>query len=155
MSNITMELGPSMGKPVSDFSLPNSEGELMTLDDLMGPAGVILGFIGDIWHATSVRRILWIQHNLHRFADLGTPIGLLVADHPSTLLGFKRSSPLPVPFPMLADASGAVHEAYRMDRHPGLLLIDCQRRLHHKWLMPNDRVWPKHREIMSVIQAMC
>lgn len=150
----TFELGPVLYSQAPEFRLPDHEQKLNTLDDLMGDQGMLLGFIGDIWQPTSVRRILWLQRHVGKFAMLGAPVTLMVRDHPHTLYGFRMSSPLPVPFPMLADADGHIHEIYRMDRHPGILLIDKDKIIRHKWLMPEDNVWPKMPELVHAVQAL-
>lgn len=154
MAMETFELGPLIDKPAIDFSLPDCNGTIYTLSGTVGEKGVILGFIGDIWHATSVRRILWLQHNLHKLAMMGTPVMLMVRDHPTTLYGFHASTPLPVPFPMLADEKGNVHSKFNMDRHPGLVLIDGDLHIRAKWLMPSERVWPKVAEIEQAIATL-
>lgn len=150
----TAELGPILNSMVEDFSLSDHNNQLYTLEDLMGENGVMLGFIGDIWQPASVRRILWLQRHVQKFAQEGTPIALLVRDEPHTLYGFHSSSPLPVPFPLLADPRGHVHREYRMERHPGLLLIDQNYVLREKWLMPDDRVWPKLPQLIHSIQRL-
>jgi peroxiredoxin len=150
----TVELGPSIHQKVQDFQLLNAKKEWVGLSDLVGANGLLIGFIGNIWHPTSIRRILWMQHYLHKFDALGMPAVLLLHEHISTIYGFEISSPLPVQFPMLADEDGLVHHNYRMDRHPGLLLIDRDYILHQKWLMPSERVWPKPKEIALAIYAL-
>lgn len=150
----TAELGPLINFSVPGFSLLDHKQVSHSLDDLMGYTGVMLGFIGDIWQPASVRRILWLQRQVHKFSLLGAPIALIIRDHPHTLYGFHMSSPLPVPFPLLADPDGKIHQAYQMDRHPGLLLIDRQHILRDKWLMPDDRVWPKVQELAQSIQEL-
>lgn len=150
----TVELGPAVHHRVQDFRLSNARKEWLSLDDVMGERGVLIGFIGNIWHEASVRRILWMQHYLHKFTALGTPATLLLQEHLSTLRGFEISSPLPISFPMLADENGDVHKAYSMDRHPGLLLVDRDYILRQKWLMPVQRVWPKPREIALAIHEL-
>jgi len=145
----TAELGPQLNTPMMAFSLPDHANHCISLEHLMGKAGVLLGFIGDIWHPISVRRILWLQRHLSKFAEHGTPVALVVRDYPHTLDAFHTSSPLPVPFQLLADTDGGVHMHYQMDRHPGLLLIDRDLMLRQKWLMPDDRVWPKIHELLE------
>jgi len=150
----TVELGPSIGSMIDNFILPDHNNELKAISDLVGGSGLLLGFIGDIWQPTSVRRILWLQRHLHKFALMGTPIVLLVHDEPHTLYGFHSSSPLPVPFPLLADRDGSVHAQYTMDRHPGLLLLSPDLLVHEKWLVPDDRVWPKINELMQAVEHL-
>ena len=148
----TAELGPMIGSQIANFTLPDHNNEPQAVAELVGGTGLLLGFIGDIWQPTSVRRILWLQRHLHKFALMGTPVALLVRDEPHTLYGFHSSSPLPVPFPLLADRDGSVHLEYAMDRHPGLLLLGTDLTVHEKWLVPDDRVWPKLNELMDAVQ---
>ena len=37
-------LGPQVGEPVPDFSLPDQNGDVQTLDDILGPRGALLLF---------------------------------------------------------------------------------------------------------------
>jgi alkyl hydroperoxide reductase subunit AhpC len=64
------------------------------------------------------------------------------------------SSPLPIPFPLLADVDAEVHQVYNMDQHPGLVLLDRKRLVRAKWLVPDERVWPKMQDLISAIDAL-
>ncbi len=150
----TMELGPILNTNVPNFTLLDHKEKAQTLDDLMGLKGILLGFIGDIWKPASVRRILWLQRHVQKFALLGAPSVLVIQDYPFILDGFHASSPMPVPFPLLSDPDGSIHRAFRMDRHPGLLLVDKNHILRKKWLMPDERVWPKVHELAEGIQVL-
>jgi peroxiredoxin len=141
-------------KRIPDFMLCDHRKVSYSLGDLMGGMGLFLGFIGDVWQPTSVRRILWLQNHVHKFSLMGTPIALLVRDQPHTLYGFQMSSPLPVPFPVLADPDGSVHRLFDMERQPGLLLVDRSRSLRQKWIMSDERVWPKLQELVQAAQAL-
>ncbi len=149
-----VEYGPIVNSVVPEFQLPNHASTPIKFSDLIGKNGAILGFIGDIWQPTSVRRILWLQRNVNKFALMGTPVSLLIRDHPHTLFGFHSSSPLPVPFPMLADTDGSVHQIYNMERQAGLILIDRKRIVREKWLMSPEYVWPKFTDLMTAIQRL-
>ncbi|MDX1990841.1 MAG: redoxin domain-containing protein [bacterium] len=146
--------GPALGTQLPNFCLPDHRKVGHSLNDLMGGVGLMLGFIGDVWQPTSVRRILWLQNQVHKFSMMGTPVALLVRDQPHTLYGFQMSSPMPVPFPVLADADGCVHSLYHMDRQPGLLLIDRNFVLRQKWVMTDERVWPKMQELIHAAQSI-
>lgn len=148
----TQKQGPELNSTVPSFELNNYRGTRYTLDNLRGDNGVLLGFIGDIWKPTSVRRILWLQRHVTKFSLLGTPIALLVREPPIALHGFQMSSPLPVPFPILADEDGYVHQLYAMMESPGLLLIDRGKILRQKWMMPDERVWPRMNELVKAVQ---
>ena len=144
--------GPLINSKVPSFELPNYKGTYYTLSNLHGDSGLLLGFIGDIWNPTSIRRVLWLQRHVNKFALLGMPIALLVQEPPSTLYGFQMSSPLPVSFPIIADEDGDVHMAYDMADTPGLLLIDRGHILRDKWMMSVERAWPRMNELVKAVQ---
>lgn len=148
------EQGPILNSKGYSFTLPDHNLKQHALSELMGTHGILLGFIGDIWQPTSVRRILWLQRNVCKFAQLGTPITLLVRDQAHILYGFHSSSPLPVPFPLLADVDGAVHQHYNLQNQAGLVLLDRDSTVRHKWLMQPDYVWPKLTELAQAIQLL-
>jgi peroxiredoxin len=148
------EQGPIISTLAPDFELPDHNRKPHRLNDLIGAQGMLLGFIGDIWQPASVRRILWLQRHVSKFALLGTPVALMVRDHAHTLYGFHTSSPLPVPFPLLADVDGSVHQLYNMDKHAGLILIDRHRTIRQKWLMSPDYVWPKLTDLVQAAQQV-
>jgi peroxiredoxin len=148
------EQGPIVSTLAPDFSLPDHNRKLHCLSNLIGEQGMLLGFIGDIWQPASVRRILWLQRHVSKFAMLGTPVALMVRDHAHTLYGFHSSSPLPVPFPLLADVDGKIHELYQMDKFAGLVLIDRNRVIRQKWLMSPEYVWPKLPELVQAAQLL-
>lgn len=147
----TSNKGPDTGTLATEFCLPDHSNVFRTIDELMGSEGVLLGFIGDIWQPTSVRRILWLQRHAPKLANLGMPTALLARDHPHTLSGFYRSSPLPVEFPLLADPEGTVHLQFHMALSPGLLLIDRHHIIREKWMMSDDHVWPRLAELVQTI----
>jgi peroxiredoxin len=150
----TMELGPRLNTLAPEFMLYNHENHQITLRDLMGRNGLLLGFTGDIWQPASVRRILWLQRHEPRFARRGVNIALLICDKPHMLYGFYLSTVTPLAFPLLADADRRVHEAFRMDRFSGLVLLDRMGVLRDKWLVPDERVWPREQELIRSFELL-
>lgn len=137
-------------RPVPDFNLTDSQEKRFTLKAVMGSKGVLLGFLGDIWRPVTVHRILGMQRSVKKFAALGWPPALIVRDQPETLRNFHASSPLPIPFPLLADADGKAHSAYGIER-PCLLLVNRDGILCAMWQMPPDIVLP---ETQTILEAM-
>jgi peroxiredoxin len=150
----TLEIGPHLLTAAPDFYVGDHNQARHRLDDLMGAKGLILGFLVDIWLSASVRRIIWLQRHASTFIRAGFNVGLVVCDQPHMLYGYYISSPTPLEFPLLADVSGEVHRIYNMTHHPGLVLLDNQRVIRHKWLMPDERVWPKIQEMLEVLNDL-
>lgn len=145
----TLELGPRLNTPAPHFSLYNHQNQISTLDDLMGSRGLLLGFTGDIWQPASVRRILWFQRHHPRFTRAGVALALLICDKPHMLYGFYMSSETPLGFPLLADVDRLVHKQFNMERYAGLVLLDRNLTIRDKWLVPDERVWPKENELIQ------
>ncbi|MBI5668783.1 MAG: redoxin domain-containing protein [Chloroflexi bacterium] len=150
----TLELGPHLNTAAPNFCVGDHNQTSRKLDDLMGPKGLVLGFLVDIWLSASVRRIIWLQRHASTFIRAGYNVALVVCDQPHMLYGYYISSPTPLEFPLLADVRGDVHRLYRMAHHPGLVLLDHQRVIRHKWLMPDERVWPKIQEMLDVMNRL-
>jgi peroxiredoxin len=150
----TMELGPILDVSAPAFTVRDQDRRMLALDDLMGEQGLLIGFVGDIWMPASVRRILWLQRHAGSFLRADVNLALVICDQPHTLHGFRMSSPLPLEFPLLADTDHAVHRLFNMDDLCGLVLLDSSRVIRHKWLVPDERVWPGVNELLDAAKAM-
>lgn len=145
----TLELGPRLHTPAPDFWLHNHLNQHSTLSDLMGQRGLMLGFTGDIWHPASVRRILWLQRHAPKFQRMGVNVALLICDKPHMLYGYHLSSVTPLNFPLLADVDRGIHHEFNMERFSGLVLINRDGLICDKWLVPDERVWPREQELIE------
>jgi peroxiredoxin len=145
----TIEMGPRLNERGASFSLYNHENRITHMEDLCGTRGLLLGFTGDIWQPASVRRILWFQRHYPRFVRLGVDVALLICDKPHMLYGFYMSSVTPLGFPLLADIDRTVHKQFSMERYAGLVLLDSDLIIRDKWLVPDERVWPKEQELIQ------
>jgi peroxiredoxin len=150
----TVELGPRLYTPAPDFTACDHAQKPWNLTRLMGEHGLLLGFVGDIWQAASIRRIIWLQRHASTFIRGGFNVALLIQDKPFMVNGFYISSLTPPEFPLLADADGQVHLLYGMTRHSGLVLVDRMGVIRHKWLMPDERVWPKIHDMLDVLHTV-
>lgn len=150
----TFELGPSLDLTAPDFTVLDHAQRPRHMSEMIGRNGLLLGFIGDIWQSANIRRIIWLQRHAHSFIRTGHSVALLIRDQPHMLYGFYVSSPTPPEFPLLSDVDGDIHNLFNMTRYPGMVLIDTQHIVRHKWLMPDERVWPKIQEITQVLEAV-
>ncbi len=150
----TFELGPNVGSRMPDFRLLDGERKMRSLQDVMGANGLLLGFIGDIWMPSTVRRILWLQRHARKIQMMGVNLALVVRDQPHTLYGFQISSPLPLEFTLLADPDGATHRSFSMQEYAGMLLIAPDGKLREKWLMPDERLWPRVQELVESVRML-
>lgn len=150
----TMEMGPRLETRAPDFCVLNHNSQVVTLEDLQGERGLVLGFTGDIWQPASVRRILWLQRHQPQFAKQGVNLALLICDKPHMLYGFSMSSVVPLDFPLLADMDRQVHTLYQMNRFAGLVIIDREGIMRDKWIMPDERVWPKAPELIGALELL-
>lgn len=148
------ETGPAINTPAPDFKLPDHNRAPHTLASLMGNQGLLLGFMADVWQPSSVRRILWMQRHVASFAMLDVSLALVTTDQVHMLYGFHNTTPLPIPFALLADDKGDVHRAYQMMSQTGLLLIDRKQVVRQKWLMTPEMVWTRLNEIHAAIQLL-
>jgi peroxiredoxin len=151
---MTRELGPRLNRTAPDFVVPNHAQHPHQLDDLMGEKGLILGFMGDVWMPSNVRRLIWLQHHAYTFISMGVNVALVATDQPHMLYGFFMSSPTPPSFPLLADTDGVVHRLFEMTAYSGMILLDRNRVMRHKWLVPHERVWPSLQDMLEIVESV-
>jgi peroxiredoxin len=144
----------TLGSPAPHFTLRDHSRAARTLTDLCGERGVVLGFTGDIWRPASVRRIIWLQRHAAMLQRTGFQVALLIQDEPHMVYGFYASSPTPPPFPMLADAERAVHRLFGMEEEAGMVIIDHEFIMRHRWLLTADRIWPRLPEILEALEMV-
>lgn len=147
----TVELGPRLESTAPDFVIRDHQGKSWSRPSLMGERGLILGFIDDVWQSVSVRRIIWLERHAMALVREGVNLALISGDQPHMLYGFYVSSPTPPAFPLLSDSDNKVHRLFSMSTIPGMIVIDRSGTVRHKWLMPDDRVWPSVRELLDVV----
>ncbi len=154
----TYELGPILQSVAPHFQLHNHDRVRTGLSDLMRGNALLLGFIGDVWEPVSVRRILWLQRHVGKFAAVRLSVAMIVRSQPQTLYGFQLSNPLPMLFQLLADPKGDVHRMYNMEfdntERAGLVLIDHNQIVRRKWVMPEEYSWPNQNELLQAFDLL-
>jgi peroxiredoxin len=153
-SSATVELGPTINTTVPPFTVRDHAGDPQHINDLLGEKGLLLGFTGNIWNPTNARRIIWAQRHAHHINSTGVNVALLSCDQPDLLYGFHISMSPPPEFPLLSDLDGQIHALFNMAKYPGMVLLDRSRTIRHKWLVPDDRVWPKIQDILDVVESL-
>jgi peroxiredoxin len=79
---------------------------------------------------------------------------LVACDQQYRLYGFHMSSPLPLPFLMLADHDGALHQRYGLDQQPGMVLIDHSGVIRQRWNVSGESIWAPMQSIVQAIEAL-
>jgi peroxiredoxin len=150
----TLSMGPPLETYAPEFALRNHNNEPTQLGDLIGPRGLLLGFSGDTWDPASVRRILWLQRYHAPFEKQGVNLALVLCDQPHKLHGYSMSAVVPLTFPLLADENRDIHVLYNMERYAGLVLVDANWLLRDKWIVPDERVWPRIGDLLTSIEQL-
>ena len=148
-----IEPGIGLHEVAPEFTIPDHDNRLYHRDNLMSENGLLMGFIGDIWNPANIQRILWLQRHTSSIMRQGFGVALIVRDRPHLLYGFYVSTAKPLQFPLLSDLRGDIHDMFNMGRTPGMVMLDDQFVIRHKWLMPEDRIWPRIHDLVEVLEA--
>lgn len=146
------EVGPLVNHQSPDFELYNDTEQLTSLDSLLGTRGALLAFIHGTWCAGCVQTIHQLQRYARTYADSGVQVAVIAIDPPYRLNTFKLSASTPVPFPMLADESGAVHTLYNLEKLTAYVLVDNGRSVKAKFVDAGNHILPGHRTLMEAIK---
>lgn len=124
----------------------NSRLETRTLADVMGAAGLFVGFGEDIWSVASVRRVLWLQRHAYQILPANINVAMVFRSDPNQLYGFQMSIPRPISFPMLADTEGTFFATYAIDDKGGFLMLLPDGTVTRTWRNPS--VMPRVSDIV-------
>lgn len=141
-------------KALPAFSLSDHNRVRRSLDTLMGPNGMLLGFIGDIWRPISINRILTMQKEASKLAAHGLSVAIVIRGRVNTLTNFIINTPVPVTLPLLADPDGMVQATYRTHMAPGLLLLDRRRVMRFRWLLTDELLWPMMDDVLKAASSL-
>ncbi|MFM8284810.1 MAG: thioredoxin family protein [Planctomycetaceae bacterium] len=133
-----------LGTPAADFSLPNVDGRMISLDDVAGPRGTLVMFLCN--HCPFVKHVADHLAQLGREA-VGRGVGVVAisandvgthpADSPEQMV--REAEERGYPFPYLYDESQAVAKAYRAACTPDFFLFDGGRRLVYRGQLDDSR----------------
>lgn len=149
---MTEEYGLPIGATLPTFSAKDDENHIHELNDLMGENGLILAFVYGTWCATCVEAL----HALTRYAPQlqkeGINIAAVLIDDITDIHNFKRSSPRPIHFPLLADKEEIIHHAYKADSSKVYMVIDRAYVLRHKFIDFDGTQKPNLPTLMAAIK---
>ncbi len=100
---------PDVGDPAPDFTLPSTDGEVALGDRLQAGPVLLVFYPGDNTPVCT-KQLCDYRDNLEVFTDLGVQV---LAINPQKIRSHERfADKHAFPFPLLADAGGAVCKAY-------------------------------------------
>lgn len=146
------DLGPQKYIEAPNIAALNHDRKSLPIHSLAGSSGFFLGFVNNLWDSITIRRIMWMQRHAHKFNMNGVHTALVCLDDCHTLYDFYISSREPLPFTLLSDSQGTIHDAYNFRNRAGLVLTDHQLVVQQTWLMSADRVWPRMHELLRAIE---
>jgi peroxiredoxin len=135
------------------FQIRDHAGRMHHSDDLLGEHGLLIGFVGDIWKAANIRRIIWLQKNSRSIMRNGAKLALIARDEPHVLYGYHISSLTPLDFPLFSDLDGRVHRLFNLSRFAGMVAIDPHGMIRQTWIVPDERVWPRISDITQTLES--
>jgi peroxiredoxin Q/BCP len=105
----------AVGTRAPDFHLPDQDGKVQELRELLLRGPVVLFFFPTAGSAGCTREATHFRDLVTRFAEVGAHRVGISVDDVATLGDFAESSLLD--FPLMADSDGSVAEAYGVRRH--------------------------------------
>ena len=99
--------GPAIGEPVPDFHLPDQNGKDWSLNQLMGPKGLLLVFTRSAdWCPYCRTQLVELEQSRAAFAKQGVKIASISYDSEAALKRFATAHH--IGYPMLSDQGSAV-----------------------------------------------
>lgn len=141
---------------VPSFNLPSADGEKIKLWDYKGRRNLALYFL-TTGRANGEEKLLSVaSRNYAGYRAEETEI--LVILHAGVEDAARVKSELALPFPVLADAEGSIHNKYLPSGSTGLFLTDRYGGLYHQFLASVASELPEQSEILEwlkYLEAQC
>lgn len=106
------EPGLSVGETAPDFTLPDANGEPVTLSEHLARGPVVLTFYRGAWCPYCNLQLRGLQATLPRIRALGASLVAVTPQRPDRSLEQVREDGYP--FPILSDLDSSVMQAYRL-----------------------------------------
>jgi peroxiredoxin len=151
-SRMTQEYGLPVGATLPTFIAKDDENINHQLTDLMGENGLLLAFVYGTWCATCVQALHSLTRYSHQLRKAGINVAAVLIDEPADINTFKRSSPLPMTFPLLADKDESIHNLYSADSSKVYMIVDRNFVLRHKFIDFDGTQKPTLPTLLAAIQ---
>jgi glutaredoxin-dependent peroxiredoxin len=150
-----------VGQRAPGFELPDSEGKVRKLDELVDQGGALLAFFPFAFSGVCDREMCAFRDGFPELSGMGTQIVGISVDSAFTLRAFAQTYDLR--FPLLSDFNKAVVRAYGVLQNPwvglgyrevakrSVFLIDGKRVVRYRWVTDNPGEEPPYSELMRTI----
>lgn len=150
---MTPEIGPSVGEHLVDFALLDDSNERRTPVNLSGEKGLLLVFVRGTWCANCIPTFYALAKYAPIYARDGVNVALVTEDNVTALANFKRSAPVDISYPLLADSDESAHHDYKVGTTRLWLLTDPDGVVRCKHIDPDGNHRLSHNQITQSINA--
>lgn len=158
MSDGAPPLGPRVGDPAPDFTLPSTGGRDVTLSSFRGDKNVLLAFFPLAFTSVCTAELCDFNTDLEKFAGQGSVILPISVDSVPTLKEFKAKLELGID--LLSDFKRDVCRAYgtlmeeKFYSRRAYFLIDRSGRLAWKHIEAENKQRRQDDELLSRLQTL-
>ena len=152
--------GLAVGDDAYSFSLPDSTGHKMSLNDVKPGWTLLLVFYRGHWCEACRNQLLDLKADIEKFNQAHTAIACISVEDPETSAEFTEAWKFP--FPLLSDTGLEVIDAYGF-RHskghenkdiskPGIIIVSPQKKVVFKYLGHSPVDLPENADLLEWIQ---
>lgn len=152
-----------VGDPAPDFTLPDADMKLRSLQEFLGQK-VVLAFLVGAFTSTCTKEVCEFRDSMARLIDLKAKVvGVSVSD-PFSNKAFAEKNRLP--FPILSDYNREVIKTYGLElpnfaglsgyvvAKRSIFILDEKGVVRYAWVSDNPAVEPNYEEIQKVLEQM-
>jgi glutaredoxin-dependent peroxiredoxin len=152
-----------VGDKAPDFSLPDTDLKLRSLNEFLGKKVVLAFFVG-AFTSTCTKEVCEFRDSMARLIDLNAQVIGISVNDPFSNKAFAEKNRLP--FPVLSDYLREVikHWDLELPDFAGLkgysvakrsiFILDEQGRVHYIWISQDPSIEPKYDEIQEILEKI-
>jgi len=150
-----------VGSKVEEFSLKDPDGKTITLSEITGQRGVVIGFLHGTYCPHCIQQLARSNRYADALGERGVAMVWVLEDQPVNVSTYRLAAQPPPRFTMLPDSKPSIksrlgmaaeedHLAHPLNR---ILYIDAQRVIRYVEQRDNPHAPPDMERLLSVIEG--
>jgi peroxiredoxin len=152
-----------VGDKAPDFSLPDTDLKLRSLNEFLGKKVVLAFFVG-AFTSTCTKEVCEFRDSMARLIDLNAQVIGISVNDPFSNKAFAEKNRLP--FPVLSDYLREVIKQLDLElpdfaglkgysvAKRSIFILDEQGKVHYIWISQDPSIEPKYSEIQEILEKI-
>lgn len=145
-----------VGQKIGDFTMTDPDGKSVTLKEVSGEAGIVVGFLHGTYCPHCIQQLNRSNRIADRLREHGVGLAWVLQDNPSSITAYRLAAYPPPRFIMLADSEPSVGQHFGIPEEeqafqpsPVVFYIDAEGTVRHVEKRENPHAPPNIEDVLE------